>query len=416
MTCKVLLTTSVAWPSVARLAYGFAAAGCAVDALSPDDAPVAVSRYVSSRFSYRPLSPLVSLRTAMAASRPNLVIGCDDRAVTHLLQLYENAREGEDAPLAATIARSLGRPEIYARMISRHGFMTEARAMGIRVPDTIPVANAAELEEGLSALGLPAVLKADGSWGGEGVALVHNRHEARAAYIKLANPPSRLRSVARALRRRDQHYLLSAMAPEPRIISLQQFIQGRPAASAFASWQGEIAGSLYYDVLVAEGTIGPPNVIRRIDDVEMAEASRKVAERFCLSGIHGMDFIRDATGAPYLIEINTRPTQGSTLAFGPGHDLPASLAACVAPVAGMRGAIPNDLVAFFPREWRRDPVSPYLKSAYHDVPWDDPAVLLASLGVATKKRRASVASIASPAIGRFSAPDSSTGQARQSRT
>jgi len=392
MTCKVLLTTSVAWPSVARLAYGFAAAGCAVDAMSPEGAPVAVSRYVSSRFTYRPLSPLTSLKAALVASQPDLVMGCDDRAVMHLLQLYEKARGGgkDDASLVATIARSLGRPENYARLISRHGFMMEARAMGIRVPDTIPIADAAELEEGLSALGLPAVLKADGSWGGEGVALVYNRQEARAAYAKLANPQSRLRSLARALRRRDTHYFLSAMVPESRTISLQRFIQGRPAASAFAGWQGEIAGSIYYDVLVAEGIVGPPNVIRRIDDVEMAEASRKVAERFCLSGIHGMDFIRDATGATYLIEINPRPTQGSTLAFGPGRDLPASLAARIATVAGMRATIPNDLVAFFPREWQRDPVSPYLQSAYHDVPWDDPAVLLACLGVASRKTPASV--------------------------
>jgi len=98
-----------------------------------------------------------------------------------------------------------------------------------------------------------------------------------------------------------------------------------------------------------------------------------------------MDFIRDASGAVHLIEINPRATQGGTLAFGKGRDLPAALAACIAPAAGMRPAIPNDLVALFPREWQRDPASPYLKSAFHDVPWDDPAVLLAALGVSPRK-------------------------------
>jgi hypothetical protein len=29
----------------------------------------------------------------------------------------------------------------------------------------------------------------------------------------------------------------------------------------------------------------------------------------------------------------------------------------------------NDLVALFPQEWIRDAASPYLLSAYHDVPW-----------------------------------------------
>ena len=33
------------------------------------------------------------------------------------------------------------------------------------------------------------------------------------------------------------------------------------------------------------------------------------------------------------------------------------------------------MVAFFPAEWQRDAQSPYLLSGYHNVPWDDPAVL-----------------------------------------
>jgi hypothetical protein len=35
----------------------------------------------------------------------------------------------------------------------------------------------------------------------------------------------------------------------------------------------------------------------------------------------------------------------------------------------------HELVAMFPNEWRRDPDSPFLSSALHDVPWDDPGVL-----------------------------------------
>jgi hypothetical protein len=36
------------------------------------------------------------------------------------------------------------------------------------------------------------------------------------------------------------------------------------------------------------------------------------------------------------------------------------------------------LVALFPNEKKRDPQSPFLKEAFHDVPYDDPA-LMASL-------------------------------------
>ena len=140
-------------------------------------------------------------------------------------------------------------------------------------------------------------------------------------------------------------------------------------------------------MLVAQGEIGPPNVIRRVECPEMAAATQRIARHFELSGIHGMDFLRDSSGAVHLLEINPRATQGGALAFGPGRDLPAGLASCLQPLAGMRTPILNDTVAIFPREWQRDPASPWLRSAHHDVPWDDPAVLLPSLKGASRPTR-----------------------------
>ncbi|MGD0866872.1 MAG: hypothetical protein ABSA49_15090, partial [Rhizomicrobium sp.] len=74
-------------------------------------------------------------------------------------------------------------------------------------------------------------------------------------------------------------------------------------------------------------------------------------------------------------------TQGGTLPFGAGRDLPAALASTLTsdPI-GMRRPIDNEVVVFFPKEWQRNPASPYLKSGHHDVPWDDPAVMDAALG------------------------------------
>jgi hypothetical protein len=104
--------------------------------------------------------------------------------------------------------------------------------------------------------------------------------------------------------------------------------------------------------------------------------------------LHGLDFIRDAQGRVHLIEINPRGTQGGTLAFGPGRDLPASLASAAFGASGIRSAIPNDTVALFPREWRREPRSEWLKKGHHDVPWDDPAVFRAALGGIPKRKTA----------------------------
>lgn len=379
MACKVLLAATVAWPSVARYAGGFVAAGCEVDALSPARSPVAASRYVTWHYHYWPLAPLFSWRNALTVSQPDLIVACDDRAVQQMLALH--AAAPPDSALAHLIERSMGRPESYRHIMARNTCMAEARELGIRVPDTFPVASEDDLNAALDMLGYPAVLKADGSWGGDGVRVARTKEEALAAFHRLGSPPSPLRSVARAAKRRDSHFLFDAIRPPRPAVTVQRFIEGTPAASAFAAWGGHVVGSIYYDVLVADGAIGPPNVIRRTDCREIERATHAAAMYYGLTGIHGIDFIRDKFGSVHMLEINPRATQGGTLAFGPGHDLPAALAGCMSPsaIATTRAAIANDVVAIFPREWKRDPASPYLKSGYHDVPWDDPAVVRASL-------------------------------------
>jgi predicted ATP-grasp superfamily ATP-dependent carboligase len=382
---KILLVTTVGWPSVPRYAGGFVTAGCEVDAFSPASAPVAASRYVSKHYRYRPFRAISSLRQAVKQSNPDLLVACDDRAVALLLR-FAKTRNGAFASL---VARSLGKLENYPQMVSRAGSLAALQAAGVRVPDTFPVSNEDELQERLSQIGYPAVVKADGSWGGEGVVIARDESTALSAFRRLSKPPSRLRSLVRAVRRRDSHFLLDAMTPQRREISVQRFIPGTSSASAFACWNGKLTGLICYDILVSDGTIGPPNVIRRVDDPEMERASRIVAEHFGLSGLHGLDFIRDAEGHVHLIEINPRGTQGGTLAFGPGRDLPAALAtAAFGNVTGMRRAIANDTVVLFPREWRREPSSEWLQKGHHDVPWDDPAVFRAALGSAPKRKSA----------------------------
>jgi len=377
MAHKVLLVTTVSWPSVPRYAAGFAAAGCAVDTLAPVGAPVTASRYIGTHHVYEAFTPISALRQAVERSACDLLVACDDRAVTVLLRFAES----EGGRFRALVERSLGRISNYGEMLSRNDSLAAMQAEGVRIPMTFAVSNEDELEQRLSQIGYPAVVKSDGSWGGEGVIVARDHDSAIAAYRRLANPPSRLRNLVRAVRRRDVHFAVDALTPPKPVISVQQFIAGKPAASAFAAWQGEVKGLICYDVLVADATIGPPNVIQRIDDPEMERASHTVAKHFGLSGLHGIDFIRDAEGRVHMLEINPRGTQGGTLAFGPGRDLPAALAAAAfGDVSGMRSAIANDTVVLFPREWRRDPDSEWLKKGHHDVPWDDPAVLQAVFG------------------------------------
>jgi hypothetical protein len=388
MAAKILLISSTAWPSVARLAGGFARAGAVVEALAPSGAAILASRYLSRWHRYQPLYPQRSLERAVHAAVADLIVCCDDRMVAQLLALYRRTRaQGlRDSGVVRLIETSLGNPLVYDHLIARDAFIADARALGIRTPRSMPVAAAGDVDRAVAELGLPLVLKADGSWGGDGVRVAHTPVEAHAAFTRLAHLPSRWRAVARAIKRRDAHFLAGAVTREAARISAQSFVAGHNAATAIACWQGEVIGEIDYDVLVAEGALGPPNVIRRVECPEMRDASRKIARRYGLSGMLGLDFIRDADGRAHLIEINPRATQGGSLAFGTGADLPAALAQRLAPGSTIRPAIALDVVALFPRQWLRDPLSPYFLTAHHDVPWDDPGVLFASLGLTPGRR------------------------------
>lgn len=377
MASTVLLAATAAWPSAARLAAGFARLGWRVDIAAPSDAPVRKSRFADTVHRYRGFASLSCLSAAIAASGADLIVPCDDRAVRRLLALHARSKRTGNHDVAAPISRSLGAVENYASMFSRTAFIAEAEAAGIAVPRTRGIESERDLEDGLSAFGLPAVLKSDGSWGGDGVAIVRTREEARAAFRRMSRPLSRLRLAARAFNRGDTHYLTEALRPVCPVLSLQEFIPGIPATASFACWQGEVLAAIHLDVAVSQGGTGPASVVRRIGDRAMDDAARKLARRFGLSGLHGLDFIRDASGAVHLLEINPRAPQTAALALGEGRDLLAALAARATGTAlhARASATSAELIALFPQEWWRDPASPYLATAYHDVPWDDPAVL-----------------------------------------
>jgi len=374
MTAKILLATTVRWPSAGRLAGAFASTNCSVSALLPSDHPAGRSRYFQRTYAYRPLAPVRSLLDAIKQAHPDLVVCLDDRATGLLLRAAAMAPKH----VVDLIARSLGRVENYAMLMSRSGFIDAARQADIRTPITRAIADGDALQQALAETGLPAVIKADGTWGGDGVIVVGSMEEALLAYRKLANPPSLLRSMVRAVRRSDAHFLSAAIEAQPPAISVQQFIPGKPATTSFVCWQGKLLAANHFETLAAQETNGPASVLRRFESQEMLEAAARLAARFELSGLHGLDYVRDTAGDAHLIEINPRGPQTSYLAFGAGHDLVGSLVAQLDKTArAPRPHVMGDTVALFPQEWMRDPASPYLTTAFHDVPWDDPALIRA---------------------------------------
>jgi hypothetical protein len=370
---KILLAAATDWPFPARLAGAFAALDAKVEAVCLKRSPLRQSGMVMRRHRFSPLKPLASLADAMTASAPDLVVPCDD-LMAELLWRLGRAR----ADLAPLLARSCGDGDAFPALSSRNGFLRQAALAGAPAADTIALDNAADLERAIAAFGLPLVLKADGSWGGDGVAIAASRAEARAALAKFS-PVSRLRAVMRAVKRREPHVLVRARFPRPPQPGAQRFIPGHPATSSIACWQGKLLAANHFDVLVSNGT-GPATVLGLSHDPVMEETARRLAACFGLSGLHGLDYMRGADGQLRLLEINPRATPSAHLALGPDRDLAAALLTAAGhPMPDRPAATLQDRIALFPQEWRRDPQSPHLATAYHDLPMGDPA-LAAALG------------------------------------
>lgn len=369
MAARILLSTTVVWPQPARLAGAFAACGATVEALAPRRHPVAESKSLSRLHPYRALQALNGLREAIDEAAPDLILPCDDRAT---LQLVTLARE--DARYAELAARSIGPIESYQAIFSRNAFLNLAAALGIKVPPTRQAGTEVELKAALHATGLPAVIKTDESWGGDGIFIARTLDEALSIFRHLALAPSRLRSLVRAAKRQDAHFLLNAADPRASAISVQRHVEGTQATCAFAAWKGQVLASLHMDVLETVSPFGPATVLKRSLSSEMEEAAHAIAERFDLSGFHGLDFIRDPSGRLHLIEINPRATQICHLALGAGQDLPAALMGALTgrPIEARAPVTLSQTIALFPQSTQ---LGAHLAGAYHDIPADDPKLL-----------------------------------------
>lgn len=359
---RILLATSVSWPPPARLVGAFAAVGCEVDAIAPGSHPLRASRYLSRGFVLRANAPSSSLWRAIAEAAPDLIVPCDDRMVLHLIQLYDEAvASAEDSGVRELLERSLGRPDEYLGFMQRSSFSALAVALGLKVPLTRALNSQDDLATALRDLSLPLVLKRDHTSGGTGVHIAGSLDEAFAVHRQWSGPRHRARR--------------SGAAAIPSALSAQQYVAGEPVTTSFACWRGEVVAAFHLDVLKTERERGPSCVVRRIESDAMDAAARAVAARLGLSGLHGLDYIRDEAGELHLLEINPRATATAYLPFGAEKDLVAALASHAAglPVVPRR-PIPHTFVALFPHELARDPNSAWLKDAYHDVPGHDPGL------------------------------------------
>ena len=411
MKPTILIATTSRWFPTARLAMALADAGCIVDAVCPARHPLGRMRTVRRTHTYRGLMPLRSFAEAIAATKPDFIIPGDDLATCHLHQLYEQKRRRGKAGqwVCELIERSLGAAESFPVVYARTAFMDMARDQDIRAPKTEVIADINDLRKWVDRVGLPTVLKANGTSGGEGVRVVETLEEAERAFRALQAPPLLARAAKRAVVDQDKSLVWPSLLRHRSVVNAQVFVAGGEATSTVACWKGAVLASLHFEVVNKRSSAGPSSVLRLIESSEMSAVAEKMVRRLGLSGIHGFDFMLEAhTGNAHLIEINPRATQVGHLALGPGHDLPAALYAAVSGETfhAAPKVTEKDVITLFPQEWMRDPASAFLTSGYHDVPWEEPELLRACVSKPRKLNLSSSRQDSVPALSTVRIPRS----------
>lgn len=372
-----MIATTTWWPQAARLAVALRKAGARVGAICPDGGPLAVVNGVQEVARYRAFAPTRSLAAALQAMRPDLVVPCDERAVADLHALHGSP--SADDFLRRLIERSLGAPAGYATTLSRGESLALAVQEGIRVPATRVLLSEADVHAWCAERPLPGLMKTDGSWGGAGVTLVDSPATAIAAFRRMSRPIAAWRAAKFVLSNRDMFPLAEWLRRGRSPVTGQDFVGGSPANIMVACWKGEVLATVGTKVIDTAKQFGAATIIRLVKHDGMEFAAKRMVGRLKLSGFCGLDFlIDDDTDEACLIELNPRATQLGHLQLVSGPNLASALLDRLPgekPAAVRTPAIVQDTVALFPQAWLSESAARWLPSAYHDIPWDEPALV-----------------------------------------
>ncbi|MEZ5960047.1 MAG: ATP-grasp domain-containing protein [Hyphomonadaceae bacterium] len=293
------------------------------------------------------------------------ILAGDDVVFWALAQLVRRLDGLDLSPATrAMIARSMPNSASAALLSVDSDFIVaEQNARLCPAPPCVANPSETGAEQFADEVGFPVVVKFDGFASGHGVRLCNDR-----------------RQLLAALAARPEH-------PRHAKFVVQKFVRGEVFGVTACGLQGKPLAGFSFVKHRCTSKNGATSVARHAPRRDILDRSFELFGKYGLNGYAGFDYIVDEAGQPFLIEVNPRlmPTGHFSDEFG--VDLTATLLAEMRRKPAPKATAPkHEYVALFPNEWLRDPQSTYLRSAYHDVPQDDPAVAAAMMQDARKWR------------------------------
>ena len=379
ISSKILLVSVLPYLFSARLVLGLQQVGFTVAVVCPTRHPVHHLRHPPLRYplgiaganSLGPFGARSRVINAIERFRPDTIVPCDD----YTAQILHRIVRSGSSQIVELLENSLGPAEVYPVLESRTAQVTLARQRNIRTPRFEIIENERSLREALAEIGLPAFMKQDGSWAGQGVRKISDSTGLHEAWRELSNQHSLMHAL-KAMRKAGVRHALAGVRRGRPTIHLQAAAGGLPANHTIVCRSGEVIDGFSLVAVETSSENGPASVVRVTDNPEMAAAAGVLAKELRLSGLVGFDFVVGANGEAYFLEINARATPAATLSVAGSPDLLGILRQTMTPSTGAPArSVAGDTIALFPDEMLRDETSPFLESAHHDIPTDEPGLV-----------------------------------------
>jgi len=382
---KVLLvTTESNWWGIARLPEHLKDEGFNIDALCPAGALLTKTKFVDQAYTFQsPLSPflLFYLINAFNKSDADIIIPGDDYAAI-CLQNFVSANSFMSRLISQklhnVLVKSTGDKKWFSAINNKKILQQYAQQLNIRTPSNSAVTNLAKALEKATEISYPVVLKLDQGFGGQEVRICQNDSDVEKCFDNLDQ--ERKISKVKKIKEIIKEFLLVKYLHEDAGISIQKYIKGKPAYFTFFSRKGFFSGGVTaVAIKTYPGEIGPSSVVGIIKNEEVEKTAKQIVELTGHTGFGGLDFIIDENDHAYLLEFNPRVTALSYFVKELGVNLSEALKHHINDEAYQTHTVlpvKHELIALYPKEIQRDPHSKYLDEAFHDVPLNDPGLLV----------------------------------------
>ena len=364
---RLLLVSLQDWPQACRIPKHLSLAGFDVSVFTGVGETVNLSRFPVQFFHVNPdaSDPLMmqglamALRNVCASLQPHAILPVDEVSVTLLnyLEIFVHRNPSpENQQIAQLVLDARGSPTHHQAARSKLLAPALAREAGLLTPAQTNCVGMLAAQRFAEVHGYPVVMKAEYGTSGEGVSICRSAADVQTAWTG-----------------------------EP--VAMQSYIEGQRHFCDGLAHRGRLVCANGFEVLHVYPTpTSPSTVIRAVHQPALLAASQQFVEHIGLSGIFSIDFIVTAGGDSYFLECNPRCTPSTYLGALAGNDLFTALFDTLHSRPVEQNRTTDTLIALFPKEYLRDPASPYLWKAFHDVPWDEPALLRHFMRVAESAR------------------------------